>query len=141
MFQVGQTYALICAENPSKCLEHRNGTVVVSDFNGSPNQKYTFEYDQTKKTYRIKVVTSNQYLNGPGLFAGVDIVLKNKGDELQMGENWNIEKNSKIPNSYSIRSFSGHAFDIPAGNYTNGTHVQKHGFHGGYNQSFLICER
>lgn len=45
MFQVGQTYALICAENPSKCLEHRNGVVVVSDFNGSANQKYTFEYD------------------------------------------------------------------------------------------------
>lgn len=90
IFQVGQTYALICAENPSKCLEHQNGTVVVSDFNGSPNQKYTFEYEQAQKTYRIKVVTSNKYLNGPGIFAGVDIILKNKGDEFQLGENWNI---------------------------------------------------
>lgn len=91
--------------------------------------------------YRIKTVTNSQYLNGPGIFGGADIVLKNKGDEFQFGENWNIEKNGKIPNAYSIRSFSGHAMDVPANNYSNGTKVQKHGFHGGYNQSFLICER
>lgn len=80
-----------------------------------------------------------QYLNGPGLFAGADIVTKPHGEKI--GAIWKIEPSKKVGKGYTIRSFTGHTIDVPANNYNNGTRVQKHGFHGDTNQTFLIEER
>jgi hypothetical protein len=91
IFKKNTLYALDSAANHSKCLKvNQEGFVVIGDIQNLVNEKYLFEYEKKYKGYRIKTVVNGQYLNGPGLFAGVDIVIKPKGDEYQLGENWTI---------------------------------------------------
>jgi hypothetical protein len=139
-FKKNYTYALYSAGNQSKCLEVTNdGHVIIADFHGAVNQKFLFEFDpQTgQKNYLIKSSVNGQYLNGPG-FGGGDIVTKDKG---HVSEAWSIDLSKKVAGSYTIRSFTGHAIDVPGGNFSNGTRVQKHGFHGDTNQSWFIVEK
>ncbi len=117
----------------------KDGHVVIADFNGNIAQKYIFEYDSNEKKYHIKSSANLQYLVGPGLFAGADIVTKPQGEK--SGANWSIDPSTKVGKGFNLRSFTGHTIDVPANNYNNGTRVQKHGFHGDTNQTFLIIER
>lgn len=139
IFKKNYTYAILCSANQAKCLQvTQDGFVVVADFNGSIAQKYTFEYDTFFKHYLVKSSANGHYFGSPGVFGGDDIKTREKGIHC---EKWTIEPSKKMGFGFTLRSFNGHAVDIPANNYNNGTHVQKHGFHGDSNQTFVIIEK
>ena len=74
IFKKNHTYSILCSANHAKCLHvGQDEFVVVADFNGSPAQKYTFEYDTFFKHYFVKCAANGHYLGSPGVFDGETI--------------------------------------------------------------------
>lgn len=125
-FKKNYTYAIISCGNDSKCIHiNHDNHAKIYDFQGTNQQKFILEFEKEKNKYRIKSIANGQYLSGAGLFSGGAITTKPK---CEMGELWTLEPSnnaaylSKGP-AYYIRSFTGHAIDVPGENYSNGVQL------------------
>jgi hypothetical protein len=57
VFKKNYSYVLISAANQAKCIQiNQNGRAVVYDFQGTINQKYTFQYEAKNRQYKIKSI-------------------------------------------------------------------------------------
>jgi hypothetical protein len=115
------------------------GFLTISDFNGAPNQQFTFK--NVDKKYKVRSVANGKLMSvsSDSLFAGSPVLFDNEGHQ---SENWSIDVSNKPEfnqgNTFSIRSWTFHSLDVPGGDYSNGKKIEVHGFHGGANQIWII---
>jgi hypothetical protein len=118
-----------------------DGFLTISDYNGAPNQLFTFKVDDGK--YKIRSVANGKVMTvaNDSLFAGSKISFDNEG---RQSEKWSIDVTNKpefshFGNSvFNIRSWTFHTLDVPGENYSNDNKIEMHGHNGNANQTWVI---